>query len=214
MDNQIEFYCYFDCPKRSIIKLNIYVEAIGKSIDVFDDAHIKEEVEGYCQKIDIGDGFGYAEEKYKDLLWAKKQVMNMATVGLYHLWEKTIRDFFVAQLRNYQLETAKADENLVSYDDLIMRAKFSTIKKALFPCLPLRKSLEQIAELSSVVNVLKHGEGNSFYSLLKKAPDLINNTLYAHEKIEVSNEKFEAYHQALQDFWNNFPEAMRVQFKI
>lgn len=214
MIKSIKFCCYFDCPKRRVIKINTYADAIYKTLNVFDEERLREEVDDYSKNIDINDGFEYAEEKYKDLLWAKKQVLNIATVGLYHLWEKAIRDFFVAELRNFMNTTGNEQKGTKRTYDMILRASFITIKNALEPYAELKDSMDAIAELSQVANVLKHGEGNSFYCLMKEYPSLINNNaMNVHEKIEISVERFRYYHKILNDFWNKMPENLWIQLR-
>lgn len=214
MIKSIKFCCYFDCPKRKVIKVNTYADAIYKTLKVFDDAQLKEEVIDYSKNIDINDGFEYAQEKYKDLLWARKQILNIATVGLYHLWEKSIRDFFITELHNFTNAIGKEQKNNKKTHDMILRASFITIKEALSPYSELKNSLETISELSQVANVLKHGEGNSFYCLMKDYPLLINNdSVHVNEKLEISVERFRYYHRSLNEFWNLLPESLWIQLK-
>lgn len=214
MIKSIKFCCYFDCPKRRVLKINTYTDAIYKTLSVFDDAQLKEEVEDYSKNIDINDGFGYAQEKYKDLLWARKQVLNIATVGLYHLWEKSMRDFLLTELHNFTNAIGKEQKNNKKTHDMILRASFITIKDALAPYSELKNSLEVIAELSQVANALKHGEGNSFYYLMKDYPSLINNdSVHINEKLEISIERFRHYHLTINEFWNQLPENIWVQLK-
>lgn len=214
MIKSIKFCCYFDSPKRRVLKINTYTDAIYKTLSVFDETQLKEEVNNYSKNIDINDGFEYAQERYKDLLWAKKQVLNIATVGLYHLWEKSIRDFLITELHNFTNAIGKEQKNNKKTQDMILRASFITIKEALSPYVELNNSLETIAELSQVVNVLKHGEGNSFYCLMKDYPSLINNnSVHINEKLEISVERFRHYHKALSEFWNKLPENIWVQLK-
>lgn len=214
MIKNIKFCCYLDYPKRRGLKINTYAEAIYKTLNAFDDVRLKEEVDDYSKNIDINDGFEYAEERYKDLLWARKQVLNIATVGLYHLWEKAIRDFFVAELNNFMIATGKEQKSCKKDCSTILRASFLTIKKALAPYPELKDSLDVISELSQVVNVLKHGEGNSFYFLMKDNPSLINNNYVSiNEKIEISVDRFRHYHQTLNEFWSKLPENLWIQMK-
>lgn len=214
MIKSIKFCCYFDCPKRRSIKINNYTDAIYKTLNVFDEAQLKDEVNEYSKNIDINDGFEYAEERYKDLLWSRKQVLNIATIGLYHLWEKSIRDFLVTELYNFTNAVGKEQKTSKKTHDMILRASFITIKEAFAPYSELKNSLETIAELSQVVNVLKHGEGNSFYCLMKDYPSLINNdSIHINEKLEISVEKFRHYHKTLNEFWNKLPEHMWIQLK-
>ena len=120
----------------------------------------------------------------------------------------------VTELYNFTNAVGKEQKTSKKTHDMILRASFITIKEAFAPYSELKNSLETIAELSQVVNVLKHGEGNSFYCLMKDYPSLINNdSIHINEKLEISVEKFRHYHKTLNEFWNKLPEHMWIQLK-
>lgn len=211
MVKSLKFGCFFDCPKRRVLKVDTYAEAIYKTLNVFDEARLKEEAEDYCKELDIGDGFEYADNKYKDLLWARCQVLNIAAVGLYHLWEKAVRDFFLSEFRNFSEGNDKGAKKTY---EMILRANFAMIKEVFKPYPQLKSSLDVLAELAKVANVLKHGEGSSFYALMEEYPALVDgNAIQINDKIAISAERFRNYHQAVNEFWNHLPENLWVQLR-
>lgn len=78
---------------------------------------------------------------------------------------------------------------------------------------------EKIDEMRHLVNVLKHAEGNSAETLRKIRPDFFDSggwgdslelyhTSLNEEVLNIENQDFIIYHEALIQFWNELPERM------
>ena len=85
------------------------------------------------------------------------------------------------------------------------------------------RGLEKIRELRLLVNVIKHGEGNSADKLRKKRPDFFqhdrnepvdnrndrlvtwNSVLLDAEALNVDGDEFYSYFEAINEFWKSMP---------
>lgn len=62
-----------------------------------------------------------------------------------------------------------------------------------------------------VVNVYKHGEGQSFEDLKKKYPQYVGNSteLYRITDVKVNDQQIEAFSSAIVDFWKDIPSESK-----
>ena len=91
-------------------------------------------------------------QKYDELLFVKGQVLALATAGMFHLWEKTLKSFLIREIRYHResLATQKTIER-ADFDALLIRLEQ-------LGYIPAARGDLKI--LSLVANTAKHGEGN------------------------------------------------------
>ena len=155
-----------------------------------------------------------AIEKYETLSIMKSNHLLMTISMLYHIWEQQLIKFTIHELQHY----LKFDKRSVSFSDvqLIFRLHGVDIVKT-YSWLKLR-------ELKSLVNTIKHGDGESANKLRKIRPDFFNlpNQLFSSKKadtlelygavlldqysLNVSEDDLYIYIEAANKFWDEMPE--------
>ncbi len=152
--------------------------------------------------------------EYHELLSRAKQgLMNIATAGLYHLFEQQLLFFYRRQVLHTSQEN---DTKLFKLKELKTRLASGGIDIEKLPSWP------KINELRLVANTVKHGEGDSAEQLrdirqdlfihpsLRSNDFLANNphyTIYmpmSGEDIFVEVNDFQKYKDAVLGFWEEF----------
>lgn len=104
---------------------------------------------------------GHGERVYSDLEFVRRQVTGLAIAGLYHLWERLLKEF---------LRRQRAEE-----EEKIHAAEFDKLVKLLAQYGWNVGKEEFYADLNTlrlIANAVKHGDGKSCDKLLATAPDL------------------------------------------
>ena len=149
---------------------------------------------------------GKIAERYYLLCTTKYRVMAMWICCLSEVWEQQLQLFLKLEKQNGDL----LDNYELNWWKQVKRAYLEYgIDFEQFP------SWQKLKELRLLVNVIKHGEGESQKELQKKRPDLflINNTnrfsLYHSSlicpTINISENDVRVYANAIIDFWAGFP---------
>jgi hypothetical protein len=174
----------------------------------------------YREDIEMADVAEWAtnrgHERYALLRDLKKQMILGALAGIYHQWDKDLREFIERELRhNYNadfvLKTAWNED------------VFDILKEFGWDC---RSSnfFKEIDACRLIVNVYKHGKGRSLDDLAKLYPTFLKNIMDEfggiwatanrapdHEWLEISDAQFENLAAALRKFWVEFPERLFLQ---
>lgn len=145
----------------------------------------------------------------------KKQVTLGALAGLYHQWDKDLRDFVEHELgHNTRREVAVK----VAWDPNVGNV-FGVLADFGWDC----RSTEWFPLIDAcrlVVNVYKHGKGRSLDDLNASYPEYFVDPLASsglsalsaahlnHEYLEVSNQQFDGIANSLRRFWEEFPERL------
>ena len=152
-------------------------------------------------------------ERYGLLHDLKKQVMLAALAGMYHQWDKELRDFVERELQHgvkpKEVRKIAWSENISDVFDVLKDFGWDPRKLAVFPL---------IDACRLVVNVYKHGKGRSLEDLAEKHPEFLNQPLRGlvradaswldHEWLEVSEAQFRRIADAIEKFWVQFPERL------
>lgn len=151
-------------------------------------------------------------EVYENLTFVREQLIQLSIAGLYHLWERTLKQFIIKELKNYQYEDSVYEKiEKENFDSLIKTLKqfdYDLEKK------PYHKKMR---ELLLVANVVKHGTGKAFKDLIKAAPHLFEKPKFDVEReprlddLKLSPKDFMVYSYAIKEFWMLLPERMYLK---
>lgn len=136
----------------------------------------------------------------------KTTVSLALTAGMFHQFDKDLRKKCIMEFKHiihYKIVNLMFWE--ISFPKLIELMEWigMDIKDK-----PFYKEIDACHQL---VNVYKHGDGNSHRSLSASYPKYYNNPLNVHhqnlhhDQLEVNIEQFLAFADAINDFWNNIP---------
>lgn len=142
----------------------------------------------------------------------KKQMFRGALAGLYHQWDKDLRHFIERELRhNYGesfVQKIVWDAPVGSVFKMLREFGWDVTSSDFFPL---------IDACRLIVNVHKHGNGQSLRDLAERYPRYLNiPTTFGgkerigdglkHEWLSVSSADFDAIANGLRAFWVAFPE--------
>ena len=168
----------------------------------------------YDDNFDPGD---YAEaaqehgiEVYANLHFIRRQLLGLATAGLYHLWERLLKQFFCKELRGWtfdgrDIHKIMAPANFSSLEDFLSQFGFQLAQQSYYA---------DLCQLRLVSNVIKHGDGKSCDELRTSAPHLFEEYNYHFDifskadSLELKPTDFTHYAKAVMDFWETFPENL------
>ena len=156
------------------------------------------------------------QEYYGLLSDLKKQMVLGALAGIYHQWDKDLREFIERELahnyeKNHVLKIAW-DPNIGNVFDILSQFGWDVRADDWFA---------DIEACRLIVSAYKHGKGRSLDELAKLYPAYLKNVLNefgsifatanrspGHDWLEVSDEQFESLAAALRMFWVEFPERL------
>lgn len=179
-------------------------------------------IEKYSQRFDPdrhdpGDFYERAEEVgiefYGLLSEMKEQTYLSVVAGMFHEWEKKLRDWLVREMDHwYRGENAK---------QAIWKANFAQISE-LLECLGWKLESADVRDRLDacrlVVNVYKHGGGLSLESLCESYPEYLPDPLSGeraplfgefqadHTHLKVTDVQLTAFSDAIIEFWEAAPE--------
>lgn len=166
---------------------------------------------------DEGDLYEEACDHYHALLELRDQTRLSIISGMYHEWEKQLHQWMVDQMRGWcptdSLEKIVWKVNLSQLNELTDQLGWSICKKPYFPLLDACRL---------VVNVYKHGNGDSLQDLRKKHPEYLRNLISGslpehfldfldHTQLKVSDEHLQHFSDAIVGFWKDIPKDIYDQ---
>lgn len=165
---------------------------------------------------DPSDFYESANDKgneFYQLLNEMHEITRLSVIaGMFHQWDKKLRDWIAREIRHWHLGNSvtkviwKADFPAIV--DFLVSVGFD-VKKS--PC------YEQLNAMRLVVNVFKHGDGQSFEELRgafpKFFPDLLGDdgnhrfpfSIANHTDMTVSDDHLKEFSEAILDFWRAIP---------
>jgi hypothetical protein len=146
----------------------------------------------------------HGERVYSDLEFVRRQITGLAVSGLYHLWERLLKEFLVRERLRKKEQIYKADFRRLT--TLIQMSGWD-IQAEDFFC--------NLYRLHLVANVVKHGDGSSCDQLLVTAPEcffdfgvpLLNDGRGADD-LRLDAEHFKQFAKAVRAFFEQFPERL------
>ena len=162
---------YFAKPNRryTLELIDTYAKEVTKRVlPVFD--HIEKEADDaanqcWCDTGDDSTPYERGFSVYSDLKFVRDQVTGLAIAGIYHLWERLLKNVLVRQYRHYDIPT-KEDvfkANFPKLENFLQDVGWSIKAEAFYSDLDC---------LRLVANVVKHGDGDACKRLRDKAPDM------------------------------------------
>ena len=190
-------------------------EADAKTKEAWDTAMSKG-ADGSKDSSDfVGSADDYGQQVYESLRFTRQQLIGLSAAGLYHLWERLLKEFLRRELRW---------SDIGKDSDQINKSDFCKLNKLLASCNFHISSMiyyKDLNELRLVANVIKHGEGQSCTDLYATSPHLFGKQIELFENLpmadleleradflELDREDFLRYAKAVQDFWETFPEKL------
>lgn len=163
----------------------------------------------YEQANDVGIEF------YELLTEMRDRTRLSVIAGMYHEWDKQLRDWFWSEIRRWhrgeELKRQVWAVDFVSLMEFMVSLGWGVKDKAYYPHLDACRL---------IVNVYKHGEGQSFEQLRDRYPDYVEHPLASadhmswavsctdYNHLKIADETVDLISQAIIDFWNDVPENL------
>lgn len=202
-------------------------EAKRRLLDQFDDDAMKADADRHAEewlaqhaqffnpdRHDPADAYEQAYDEqsgfYQSLVGLRDSTRLSIIAGMFHEWEKQVRDWLGRELGHHGLGKHAHDAVWrVTFDDLI----------ALFECCqwPVRERefFRALHLCHLVTNVYKHGNGASFEALKELAPELAGDTgdlpaffvsALDYTTLKVTDADLGRFAEAIVAFWRDLPE--------
>lgn len=185
-----------------------YAEDWIENNDRYFDPDTDDPADIYDEAIDQSHDF------YNNLYDLKNQTRFSITAGMYHKWDKELREWIIQESRHSSLGIYMKENiwnvPLKGIIDLLQGCGWDIKDENLY---------KLIDACRLVVNVYKHGNGNSLDDLKKYYPEYIVNPLsdekfkfdfgyLDHSNLILTDENFQAFSDAILSFWRNIPSEI------
>lgn len=173
----------------------------------------------YHPDIDESDIAEWAQDAglahYFQLTELKKQVLLGSIAGMFHQWDKELRQFMEKELHHYYNNDAITKKlwpaKTVDLFDLLKQFGWDAAACDFYP---------HIDACNLIVNVYKHGKGSSLTQLNAKYPKYLPDPVPSggafwrgadfldYSWLAVDNEGFDLFAKAFDGFWTAMPERL------
>jgi len=146
-----------------------------------------------------------------------KRMLLGALAGIYHEWEKDLRDFIEHELRHDLKPSAVMS---CAWHGHIGKV-FDLLEEFGWNCRSCSFFL-RIDACRLVVNVFKHGKGLALNQLAERFPEYLETGFSGdqftagfvdHEWLSISEDQFDEISNAVRQFWVEFPERLFIGVK-
>jgi len=235
MAETVLFYMWEPFRQQLIESHRFYVkQAQTRLLDQFDN--LEEEADRYSEKWleekshlfdpdrhDPSDFYERAHdadiEHYLLLCDMRERIFLSVISGVYHEWDKQLRDWITQEFRHWH-----TGDNLKM---TVWKANFDEIIELLEGCEFSIKDKDFFSVLNQcrlIVNVYKHGDGNSFNDLLERNPEYFDSGLKSmlgdnaikflnHTHLSVPSHYLDELSNAIIAFWQSIPERVFLSEK-
>ncbi|HHH9561160.1 TPA: hypothetical protein ACP321_005335 [Pseudomonas aeruginosa] len=150
-------------------------------------------------------------ECYRLLSDMREQTCLSVAAGIFHEWDKQLRQWVAQEVKRSGFGEAVVAKiwsvNFRDIADLLESISYKVRDKKYF---------NRLDALRCVVNVYKHGNGNSLKELEKSHPQYILSPYLKGSKVarvdytyvKVSDEQLKEFSEAIVDFWKGLPELI------
>jgi hypothetical protein len=227
MDPQL--YMWSPIRRRILDRHDAYVEAVQarvisqfRDIDVQAERHAEARWEALLrmparEDVDMADLAEVAQdtglEKYEMLSFLKREMLLGSLAGLYHIWDRSLRDFLEKEFRHWmdalRIEKYAWRSDFNGVVDCLRQFGWDIAKESFF---------EDLDACRLIVNVYKHGKGPALKDLAARYPRFLRyhdkpefSFLAQHvdqEDLELSEQQFCKIARSLRAFWIGFPERL------
>jgi hypothetical protein len=203
---------FFDQSKT---KLLTQFQNIEQEADLLSDKWLDEMAAHFDpDRDDPGDLYERANDKSIEHYQLLTELHNMTRLsiasGMFHLWEKGVRDWIVNEVRhwhrgsnvNAKVWAVKFHELMNFFTDLGWKIREESFFSALGQC-------------RHVVNVYKHGGGESFKTLKDSHPNFFKSLgpdlsyTPSHDDLTLTDLDLELFSDAIIEFWKSIPSEVR-----
>lgn len=148
------------------------------------------------------------------------QTQLSVVAGMFHEWEKQLRNWLVREIQHWhrgdKVKQAVWKTNLGNIFNLLEGLGWNVRSTTYFPILDACRL---------VVNVYKHGEGDSLVELKQKYPEYLDDPLrhvgelsldadhLDHTHLKVTDAQIQAFSDAIVSFWSGVPENIFYEEK-
>lgn len=154
-------------------------------------------------------------QHYQMLSDMREQTRLSVVAGMYHQWDKQLRDWLVSEIRHWHHGDHVRDK--------VWGADFASIIDLLESFgWPIRTTqyFKSLDECRLVVNVYKHGDGGALNALKQQHPQYLPDPLAGargrpfdvssrdHTDLRVDDQQFQAFVDAMPAFWRAVPESV------
>ncbi len=189
-------------------------ENISEAADKHADEWLKEAGEWFNPDYDDpGQFYERAEAEaidfYGMLVDLRETTLLSITAGMYHQWEKLLRDFLTTEINKWHVgEEFPRRVWGANFDQII------ELLKSMGWDIAATKFYESLDRCRLVVNVFKHGNGGSFKTLCDKHPEFFGDLpsedpMWIHfDELKVNEDHLDEFSDAIIAFWNEFPDEL------
>jgi hypothetical protein len=224
-ENKVELYCCQGTRRVAITTNKAYTDGFhDRLMPTFDriDEEAKEASDEYWESAmslptneyeyrDVGDfaddAIGVGIEVSENLSFVREQLIQLSVAGLYHLWERTLKQFIIKELKHYQFDASTFEQverdNFKGLVEMLQQFDYDLTQKPYY---------QKMNELRLVANVVKHGTGKAFKDLVKAAPHLFEKPKFDLDSplrlddLKLTPKHFMDYSYAIKEFWMTLPE--------
>ena len=148
---------------------------------------------------------------HTDVEFVRQQVTGLAIAGLYHLWERLVKEFSETSFRAVDPPVLPQTVRRADFDVVVvwLRERFGWDIEA-------EGFFADLHQLHLVANVVKHRNGDSCDALLNKAPELFRdvihlwgNDLCGADDLRLEREHFVKFTGTVLQFIECFPTVER-----
>lgn len=150
-------------------------------------------------------------EFYELLRGMRTRTQLSVVAGMYHEWDKRLHQWMVDQMRGWCSGT--------KFEKAVWKTKLTDLADFVEPLGWSIRSKPFYARLDAcrlVVNVYKHGNGNSLAHLKQKYPEYLRAPIFgsaeapffndvSHNDLSVNDEQIQAFSDAIESFWRDVP---------
>lgn len=230
--NEVLFQMHSALRADLIGKHEFYVrQAKKRLLSQFQEEDIRQEADSEGERFleenqrhfnpDVHDGSEFYEmageaqsERYQLLFEMRNNVRLSIIAGLFHEWEKNLRQWLVDEIQHWHYgEDTKSTIWKKNVSDL-----FELLESFGWP-LKCASYFKDLDACRLIVNVYKHGEGNSLNGLDQSYPKFLDHPFEemrgivgetwfspSYEYLKVEDDDLEAFSDAILQFWKDVPE--------
>ncbi|MCU5026589.1 hypothetical protein OB988_29715 [Bacillus cereus] len=167
------------------------------------------------------DAWQFGLDYYENVSLMRYNTKLMWISTMYQFWEQQVRRFLYKEMTSSGYKAFNKNQQELEYKDFCVN--IGKIKEFFFGFNVDIETLtcwDKVNELRLLANVIKHGPGVSAEDLLKIRPDIFDSshvstnlldlyqTTLNHVVINISDQDYKTYANALIDFWGELPDRM------
>lgn len=165
-----------------------------------------------------GSAYARGIEFYQLLSELRETTRLSIAAGMYHLWDKSLRDWIVGEMRHWHGgEHATREVWKVDFQKMVDFLAAIGFDVSALPCHATLNAMRL------VVNVFKHGNGSSLNDLGQSFPEFLTDPLGVeiefelserfidYTKLRVSERHLDQFSEAIVEFWSAVPAAINQE---